>query len=98
MSIAARFDDALNGGHARVSALLFLCLFASQASLIALSPVLADVANDFDISTAAAGQLRTVTGVAAGITALSLGRVGRRLGLGGQLLAAAALLGVGSAA
>ena len=84
-------------GHAKVSALLFLCLFASQASLIALSPVLADVANDFDVSTAAAGQLRTLAGVAAGITALSLGRLGRRLGLGGQLLAAAALLAIGSA-
>jgi hypothetical protein len=43
-----------------VSAVLFLCLFAAQLGLIALSPVLVEVAGDFGVSTAAAGQLRTV--------------------------------------
>ena len=51
-----------------------------------MSPVLAQAADDLDVSTATAGQLRTVTGVAAGVTALlvSVGLV--RLELARQLL------------
>ena len=81
-----------------MSVALFLCLFAAQAALIAMSPVLADAASDLHVSTAAAGQLRTVTGLAAGITALVLGAVAGRVGLGRQLLAASALLALGSLA
>jgi predicted MFS family arabinose efflux permease len=87
-----------NGGHRAVAAVLFLCLFASQAGAIALTPVLADVARDLDVSTAWAGQLRTVAGLVAGVTALALGRVGRRFGLGRQLLGGATLLALGSLA
>ena len=83
--------------RARVSVILFLCLFAAQAGLIALSPVLAQVASDLDVSTAAAGQLRTVSGLAAGVTALALMRFGSRFGLRRQLAAAAGLLAVSSA-
>src|SRR5262249_42168617 len=85
-------------GHLRVSAVLFLCLFASQAAVIAMSPGLAEVARDLDVSTAAAGQLRTTPGPAAGIPALALGAVAGRIGLARQLLAAAALLALGSLA
>ena len=42
-----------------------------------MSPVLAEAARDLHVSTAAAGQLRTVTGLVAGITALLLGRASR---------------------
>ena len=63
------------GGYQAVSVALFLCLFAAQAAVIAMSPVLAEVASDLHVSTAAAGQLRTVTGLAAGITALVLGAI-----------------------
>ena len=63
------------GGYRAVSIALFLCLFAAQAALITMSPVLADAASDLHVSTAAAGQLRTITGLAAGITALTLGAV-----------------------
>jgi predicted MFS family arabinose efflux permease len=83
-------------GHRAVAAVLFLCLFAGQAGLIALSPVLAEVAHDLGVSTAAAGQLRTVAGLVAGVTALGLNRVGSRLGVGRQLLAGAGLLALGS--
>ncbi len=86
------------GGHAAVSAVLFLCLFAAQGALIAMSPVLAEAARDLDVSTAAAGQLRTVAALSAGITALSLGSVAGRFGVGRQLLAASALLAFGSLA
>jgi DHA1 family inner membrane transport protein len=87
------------GGDGRlVSAVLFACLFAAQAAVIAMSPVLADAASDLHVSTAAAGQLRTVTGLAAGITALLLGAVAGRVALGRQLLGACALLAAGSLA
>lgn len=85
-------------GHAAVSAVLFLCLFAAQSAAIAMSPVLAEAANDLDVSTSAAGQLRTVLGVAAGLTSLMLGALAGRVGLGRQLLAGAALLALGSLA
>lgn len=83
---------------AGVAAALFLCLFAAQAALIALAPVLASVARDFSVSTAAAGQLRTVAGLAAGITALWIGRASSRIGLRDLLLAGAALLAAASLA
>jgi len=83
---------------ARVSAVLFVCLFAGQAGAIALSPVLVEVARDLDVSTATAGQLRTVAGLAAGITALALGRLGARVPLGRQLLVGSSLLALGSLA
>ncbi len=86
-----------SGGHG-VTVALFMALFAGQAAVIALSPVLADAASDLHVSTAAAGQLRTITGLAAGVTAVCLGAVGARIGLGRQLLAAAALLALGSLA
>ena len=93
--------DATNDtedGYARVSVTLFAALFASQAALIAMSPVLAKAASDLHVSTAAAGQLRTVTGLAAGLTALTLGAVTARVALGRLLLGASGLLAVGSLA
>jgi predicted MFS family arabinose efflux permease len=85
-------------GHGSVAAVLFLCLFAAQAGAIALAPVLAEVARDFDVSTAVAGQLRTIAGLVAGVTALTLGRLANRIGLGRQLLAGSTLLALGSLA
>jgi DHA1 family inner membrane transport protein len=87
-----------SGAYRPVSIALFLCLFAGQAALIAMSPVLADAAHDLHVSTAAAGQLRTITGLSAGITALVLGALAGRVGLGRQLLAASALLAIASIA
>ncbi len=75
---------------------LFLCLFAVQAAVIALSPVLAEVAADFDVSTATAGQLRSVSGLVAGLTAVAMGRLSGRLGLRELLLAGLAVLAAGS--
>ncbi len=81
-----------------LSAVLFLCLFAGQAGLIALSPVLAQAGEDLGVSTATAGQLRTISGLVAGLTALSLGQLSARLGLRRLLLLGAALLATGSLA
>ena len=70
--------------------------------MIALSPVLAQVAGDFGVSTATAGQLRSVSGLVAGTVAVTMGRVAARLDIrrlivvglgalaGGSLLSAAA--------
>ena len=84
--------------YGAVSLALFMCLFAGQAAMIAMSPVLADAAGDLHVSTATAGQLRTISGLAAGIAALMLAAVGGRFGLGRQLLVASALLALGSLA
>ena len=85
-------------GQRSTTITLFTALFAAQAALIAMSPVLAQAADDLDVSTATAGQLRTVTGVAAGVTALlvSVGLV--RLELASQLLLSSVLLALGSLA
>lgn len=78
------------------SAALFLCLFASQAGILVLSPILVQVARDFDVSPSVVGQLRTITGLVAGVGALVLGRLAGRLPLRDLLRAGALLLAVGS--
>src|SRR5215217_7604501 len=62
----------------RPSPILFLCLFASQAGMLVLSPVLPDVARDLGVSTAAAGQLRSLPGLTGGVTAVLLAMAPRR--------------------
>jgi predicted MFS family arabinose efflux permease len=81
-------------GHPSV--VLFACLFASQSALLVLSPTLVDVAREFGVSTATAGQLRSITGATGGVTALVLAMAARRPGLRELLSAGAALIIVGS--
>jgi predicted MFS family arabinose efflux permease len=82
----------------RAALTLSLCLFASQAGTLVLSPILVEVARDFEVSTATAGQLRAISGVVAGMTALTVGLLAGRAGLkrlllvGLGLMALAALL------
>jgi MFS transporter, DHA1 family, inner membrane transport protein len=75
---------------------LLAALAASQAALVVLNPLLPDVAHDLDISVATAGQLRTVSGLAAGVAALSVGLLATRFGLRELLLGAVATLACGS--
>jgi predicted MFS family arabinose efflux permease len=77
---------------------LFAAMFAAQAGLLSLGPVLPDVAREFGISTAAAGQLRTLGGLAGGATALAIALLGSRLGLRGMLIAGHLLLALGALA
>ena len=63
-----------------------------------LNPLLPDVARDLDISVATAGQLRTVSGLAAGVAALAAGLWATRIGLRGLLLGGVATLALGSLA
>ena len=79
------------------AATLALCLAASQAALLTLTPILASVAADFDISTATAGQLRTISGLTAGVTALLSGLAAARIGLRELLLAGLVFVAVGTA-
>ena len=80
----------------RPSVVLFACLFASQAGLLVLSPILPELASEFGVSTAAAGQLRTLSGATGGISAILLALAPRRPGLRTLLSAGAALVIVGS--
>ena len=73
-----------------------LCLFASQSGLLVLSPILVDVAREFGVSTATAGQLRSISGATGGVTALVLATAARRPGLRELLSLGAALVALGS--
>jgi predicted MFS family arabinose efflux permease len=84
------------GRIAPIGLTLFLCLFGAQAAVIAISPVLAAVASDFEVSTATAGQLRSVSGLAAGSAALAMGALVGRFGLRDLLMIGLAVLGAGS--
>ncbi|HYI75172.1 MAG TPA: MFS transporter [Gaiellaceae bacterium] len=75
---------------------LLAALAASQAGLVVLNPLLPDVARDLDVSIATAGQLRTVSGLAAGLAALAVGLLATRYGLRELLLGAVATLALGS--
>lgn len=76
---------------------MFLCLFTSQAALLVLSPILPEMAHEFGVSTATAGQLRAVSGTAGGVTALALAMAPRRPALRELLTAGAALVAGASA-
>jgi DHA1 family inner membrane transport protein len=78
------------------SLVLFACLFASQSGMLVLSPILVDVARDFGVSTATAGQLRSISGATGGVTALVLAAAVRRPGLRELLSLGAALVVLGS--
>jgi predicted MFS family arabinose efflux permease len=71
----------------RAATTLSACLFASQAGTLVLTPILVDVADDFDVSTATAGQLRTISGAVAAVAAVSVGFLAGRLGLKRLLIA-----------
>jgi predicted MFS family arabinose efflux permease len=81
----------------RAATTLALCLFASQAGTLVLSPILVEVARDFDVSTATAGQLRAISGSVAAATALGVGALAARVGLRRLLLGGLAGLGFASA-
>ena len=86
-----------NGPRA-VGIALLSALAASQAALVVLNPLLPDVARDLDVSIATAGQLRTVSGLAAGAAALATGLLAARVGLRGLMLGALVILAIGSLA
>jgi DHA1 family inner membrane transport protein len=97
MYAASMADRRLSGRRSiPPSLILFLCLFAGQAGVLVLSPILRDVAEEFGVSTATAGQLRSVSGLVAGLAAILMARLARRLGLRDMLTVGLAFLGSGS--
>src|SRR5215211_249253 len=81
----------------RPSPVLFLCLFSSQAAMLVLSPILPEIAREFGVSAATAGQLRSLSGLTGGLTAILLAMAPRRRGLRELLSAGAVLVAAGSA-
>ena len=79
-----------------VGVTLMAALAASQAALVVLNPLLPDVARELHVSVASAGQLRTVSGFAAGVAALAVGLLATRVGLRELMLGAIATLAFGS--
>jgi len=77
---------------------LFLALFASQAGVLVMSPILARVAAEFDVSIAAAGQLRILAAPFAAGVALLTGRALARFSPRALIGAGSAFLAVGSVA
>ena len=75
----------------RTRSQLFLSAFAAQAGFLTLSPIVPDIAAEFDTSSAAVGQLRTLSGLIGGLIALYLftasGGHGLRAILRGSLVA-----------
>src|SRR6476620_10004524 len=80
------------------SAVLFLALFASQAGVLVLSPILSDVAEEFDVSIAQAGQLRILAAPLAAVAAVAAGRALGRFSPRALIGAGAALVAMGSLA
>lgn len=78
------------------SPVVFLCMFAGQSALLVLSPMLPTVADHFGVSTATAGQLRSVSGTTAGLSALAVGALASRFGVRTLLGMGLGLLGAGS--
>ena len=75
---------------------LFLCLLASQSGVLVLSPILPDIADEFGVSVATAGQLRSFSGIVAGLAAILMARFAARFGLRNTIMFGLALLAGGS--
>lgn len=73
-------------------------MFASQAGVLVLSPILSDIADEFHVSVARAGQVRIVAAPLAAVVALAAGRALVRFSPRALLLAGTVLLALGSLA
>src|SRR5512133_729590 len=80
------------------SVVLFMCVFTSQAAVLVLSPILVEISQDLQVSTAIAGQLRIFAAPVAALVAVLLARFGGAAPLRWILLASTLLVAVGSLA
>lgn len=69
----------------RLSSALFVAFFASQSGPVVLAPTLPDIAREFHTTVGGAGQLRTVSALAAALAALALAPAARRIPVRGLL-------------
>lgn len=95
---AAGRGASVRDGLASPSLALFLALFASQSGVLVLSPILSDVADDFGVSIATAGQLRIVAAPLAAAVALLAARSLVRFSPRALLGAGSVLVALGSVA
>ena len=77
----------------RIGLVLFMSLFACQAGFLTLGLILPEVGREFGLTTPEVGQLRSISGIAGGVTAIVLMAAARGLGvrrllMGGLLLMA----------
>jgi predicted MFS family arabinose efflux permease len=96
-AIASHCTMPIRSRLASPSLVLFGCMFASQAAMLVLSPVLPEIAREFGVSEAAAGQLRAISGATGGVTAVLLAVAARRPGARALLSAGAGLVALGAA-
>jgi predicted MFS family arabinose efflux permease len=75
---------------------LALTMFAAQSALFVLTPLLPLVATAFGVPVSAVGQLRTISGLVAALSALVLGPLARRLALSRLLVLGLILVAGGS--
>ena len=75
-----------------------MSMFAAQAGMLVLSPILPEVSREFGVSTATAGQLRFFAAFAGALTAVGLTRVAGRYDLRRLLISGLALVAAGSLA
>lgn len=80
------------------SVVLFMCVFTSQAAVLVLSPILVEISQDLQVSTAVAGQLRIFAAPVAALVAVLLARFGGAAPLRWILLASTLLVAGGSLA
>jgi predicted MFS family arabinose efflux permease len=80
----------------RPPVILFLSLFATQAAILVVSPILPLIAADLGVSTTAVAQTRSVSGITAGVVALMLVTRGERYRLDHLLGAGLVALALGS--
>jgi DHA1 family inner membrane transport protein len=80
----------------RPAPILFVSMFAAQAGMLVLAPILPEVSREFGVATATAGQLRLASGIAGGVTAVALWLLAGRLDLRRLLSLGLGLLAIGS--
>jgi predicted MFS family arabinose efflux permease len=90
--------DTKLGARPPVELTLFSCLLASQASILVVSPLLPQIAQDLGVGSGTVGQLRAISGVVAGVGALVVHRLGRRTCIRRLLLAGCLLLALAAVA
>jgi predicted MFS family arabinose efflux permease len=83
--MSAAMTDPRPISPVRLSIALFIAFFASQSGPVVLAPTLPDIARDFGTTIGGAGQLRTVSALAAAIVALALAPAARRIPVRGLL-------------
>lgn len=79
-----------------VALTLLAAMFAGQAAIIAMAPVLDDVAAELGVDTATAGQLRTLSALVAALVGFRVPSLANRVGLRAVLLGSTTLLAIGA--